>query len=296
MLRALKPEEFDLVHFYGLRNSQIMLAGVAYWCARHGIPVVAHDQGRRLVGGVEAAAGRRAQSKLGACIVSTAETAEELAASGFPARLTYFAPNGYDPRIFSPDPRPRTEPVPLRVLVVSRLTAEKDPLTAARAVAALGTRFAVEFTVAGDGPLSAKLESVISGTGVSLRLLGHVPQEQLGNIYRMADVFVLTSLHEVWNQSVVEAMASGLPVVVTDVPGLRDAVGDAGVLVPKGDDAALTEALARLAEDRPLRSALRAASLARARSLTWDKIAHTLDDVYMDVLGKSRSERTSELR
>lgn len=290
LVRPLRPETFDVVHFYGLRNSQLMLAAVSYWCARRRIPVVAHDQGRRIVGGIEAAAGRYAQSKLDACIVSTAETADELAAAGFPERSTYFVPNGYDPRIFSPNPEPRAEPDPLRVLVVSRLTAEKDPLTAARAVAALGASLPVELMVAGEGPLSAEMETLTAGSGASLRLLGHLPQKELGDVYRSADVFVLTSLHEGSNQAVVEAMASGLPVIATDVPGLRDSVGETGLLIPRGDHAALCDALGRISTDRQLRHALREASLARARSLTWDEIAGELAGVYLNSLARSRAD------
>jgi glycosyltransferase involved in cell wall biosynthesis len=224
LLRSLRPEEIDLVHFYGLRNSQLMLAAVSLWCSRSGIPLVAHDQGRRIVGGIEAWTGRYALPKLSACIVSTTEASEQLAASGFPVESTHVVPNGYDPRIFSAGPEPRGEPDPLRVLLVSRLTAEKDPLTVAKAVAALGAALPVELTVAGEGPLSEKMHEVFSRSSAHLRLLGHVPQHELGDIYRGADVFVLTSLHEGSNQSVIEAMASGLPVVATDVPGLRDAV------------------------------------------------------------------------
>jgi glycosyltransferase involved in cell wall biosynthesis len=284
LLRSLVRDDTDVVHFYGLRNSQLMLAAVARRCRRLAVPLVAHDQGRRTVGGIEALAGRYALPRVSACIVSTAEATDELATAGFAAESVHFVPNGFDPLIFYPGPERPDEPEPFRILMVSRLTAEKDPLTAARAASLLDPALRPELRVAGTGPLDSAVADILAGSATRLHLLGHVCQQDLGDHYRSADVFVLTSLHESWNQAVVEAMACGVPVVATDVPGLRDAVGDAGVLVGVGDHTSLRDVLARLHASAAWRRSLRQAGLSRVQTLTWANIARRLDDVYRTVL------------
>ncbi|MGZ4316390.1 MAG: glycosyltransferase family 4 protein [Gaiellaceae bacterium] len=293
LLRSLVADETDVVHFYGLRNSQLMLAAVASRCRRLAIPLVAHDQGRRTARGIEAWAWRKALPKVSACVISTAEAADELATAGVAAASAHFVPNGFDPRIFYPGPERPDSPDPFRILVVSRLTEEKDPLTAARAAALLSPELRAELCVAGTGPLDSAVATILNGGSTRLRLLGHVSQRELGDHYRRADVFVLSSLHEGWNQSVLEAMACGVPVVATDVPGLRDAVGDAGVLIPVGDHTSLRDVLVRLHASPEWRRSLRQAGLSRARPLTWSNIARRLDDVYRSVLPTQPPPRRS---
>lgn len=287
LIRSLAAQATDVVHFYGLRNSQLMLAAVAARCKRLSVPLVAHDQGSRMVGGIEAWAARYALPQVSACIVSTAEAAVELSEAGIGTESVHFIPNGFNPTIFYPGPeRPETSES-FRILVVSRLTAEKDPLTAARAAASLGPELEAELMVAGSGPLDSAMTEIMAAGTTRLNLLGHIPQRELGDRYRSADVFVLTSLHEVWNQSVLEAMACGVPVVATDVPGLRDAVGDAGALVPVGDHASLRDVLLQLRANPAWRRSLRQAGLSRAQSLTWNKVAGHLCDVYRSVLSNA---------
>ena len=284
LLHSVIADETDVVHFYGLRNSQMMLAAIASRCRRQAIPLVAHDQGRRMVGRLEAWAGRSALPRVSAFVVSTAEATDQLAAAGMPAQSVHNVPNGFDPLIFYPGPDRPDRPQPFRILVVSRLTAEKDPLTAARAAALFSPELGAELSVIGTGPLDSAVAEILAGSSTRLHLLGHVPQHNLGEHYRSADVFVLTSLHEGSNQAVLEAMACGLPVVATDVPGLRDTVGDAGVLIPVGDHMALRDVLVQLHARSEWRRSLRHAGLARAQQFTWHNVALRLEDVYRSVL------------
>jgi glycosyltransferase involved in cell wall biosynthesis len=78
------------------------------------------------------------------------------------------------------------------------------------------------------------------------------------------DVFVMPSFTEGTPNSIVEAMASGLPIIATDVGGIPDMIGeDAGILVPAADTEALAQAMQRLAEDSELRKAMGRAARAR---------------------------------
>ncbi|MGA5763376.1 GT4 family glycosyltransferase PelF [Nonomuraea bangladeshensis] len=104
--------------------------------------------------------------------------------------------------------------------------------------------------------------------------------------YHAGDVVALTSISEGFPYTVVEAMACGLPVVVTNVGGVAEAVGEAGMVVPPRDHVAAAEAMVRLLRDTGLRRRLGA--LARERVLERFTLRQSLDDyrsVYEELLG-----------
>jgi len=101
-----------------------------------------------------------------------------------------------------------------------------------------------------------------------LRLLPALPREQVIDLYRQADVFVLPTWREGFPNVVLEAMAAGLPVVATEVGAIPDAIenGREGFLIPPRDVDALTAALAKLATDRSLRLQMGASARARVEA------------------------------
>lgn len=121
---------------------------------------------------------------------------------------------------------------PLRLLSVARLVERKRLDRAIEAVAILdGRGVDVELTLVGSGPERKFLESKAKNAGISDNVFfrGYVPDKQLPDLYRAHDIFVLPSAHEAFGISVVEAMASGLPAVVTDTGGHSEVVGDGGI-------------------------------------------------------------------
>jgi glycosyltransferase involved in cell wall biosynthesis len=89
--------------------------------------------------------------------------------------------------------------------------------------------------------------------------------EELRRLYREADVFVLPSYADAVPNVVLEAMAAGLPVVASDVGAIPEIVGDAGVVVPRGDGKALAATLSHLADDPEARTRLGERACQRAR-------------------------------
>jgi glycosyltransferase involved in cell wall biosynthesis len=130
---------------------------------------------------------------------------------------------------------------------VGSLDERKDPLTAVRA-AALAQ---VALLVVGDGPLRPEVEQKAAG---SIRVLGE--RRDVPRLLSACDLFIVTSRREGLALALLEAMAHGLPAVVSDLPENVEAVGDVGIGVRLGDDAALAAALRRLAENRGERIAL----------------------------------------
>jgi glycosyltransferase involved in cell wall biosynthesis len=143
------------------------------------------------------------------------------------------------------------------VVTVARLVPEKGIDVLLRAAGALPV------VVVGDGPERPRLERLARDLGVRASFTGDRPLERVLEAYVAGDVFALLSEREPWGVVVNEAAACGLPLVLSDRVGaapdlLRD--GENGILVPAGDVAAATGALARLAGDDPLRERMGARS------------------------------------
>jgi glycosyltransferase involved in cell wall biosynthesis len=144
--------------------------------------------------------------------------------------------------------------------------------------------------VAGDGPERAAVQRAIADPA-GVRLLGH--RDDVGDLLRVADVFVLASDLEATPMAILEAMAAGLPVLATSVGGVPEllANGDAGMLVPPRDPAAMAAALVTLARDPALRAGLGNAASERHRA-HWS--ADRMIDGYARVLdGLAASPRAT---
>jgi glycosyltransferase involved in cell wall biosynthesis len=131
--------------------------------------------------------------------------------------------------------------------------------------------------VAGSGPERSAWEEQAAALGVAERVdfLGFVPEDRKLELLRRSWVHVLTSVKEGWGISNLEAGACGTPTVASDVPGLRESVvdGETGVLVPHGDVAALSAALAALLTDVALRRRMGSAARRFAEQYSWEATA-----------------------
>lgn len=145
-------------------------------------------------------------------------------------------------------PSDTTDRDTLRLLSVSRLVERKNLTTALLAADKLHSRgLDVEMTVAGSGSQRNSLERLASRLEVNVDFLGYVSDEKLPELYREHDLFVLPSHHEAFGIVYLEALASGLPVVASDVGGQTDIINDAVGRTVDGDDRdAVAEAIADL--------------------------------------------------
>jgi glycosyltransferase involved in cell wall biosynthesis len=160
-------------------------------------------------------------------------------------------------------PRARHDGALPTMLSVGRLAEPKDFTTLVRALARL-ERETFRAWIVGDGPDREALESEIRRLGVDdcVELLGE--RDDVAGLMAQSDVFVLSSRSEGLPLSILEAMAAGLPVVGSEVGGVRELVADCGFVVPPGDPDALAAALRRLVADPELRR--RRGELARRRA------------------------------
>ncbi|HJQ66160.1 MAG TPA: glycosyltransferase family 1 protein [Gemmatimonadales bacterium] len=132
------------------------------------------------------------------------------------------------------------------------------------------------------GRLTGEQEATIDRLGLS-RVVRSVPaadERSLRRAYRAADVLLFPSLYEGFGFPVLEAFASGLPVVTSGAGGLREVGGDAAVIVDGRDPTAYVQALVDLSEDQDRREALIALGMHRADGFTWRRTADQTADVY----------------
>lgn len=205
-----------------------------------------------------------------------------------PSRLITVPNGAARPEPGSPEWEPddgRAAPASPYVVAIGRLTPEKGADLCVRALAdAVGRGADLRMVFLGRGPRAKRIQRLARRLGVEDRftLAGWVPE---GTKWRLLDG-AMTYLHmarfEAYGISIAEAIVAGIPPVVADVGGTSEVVGDAGAMVPAGDYAAAGAVLATLAAKPAAREALRRKALARAPSLSWDRVAKQMAAVYSD--------------
>ena len=190
---------------------------------------------------------------------------------GIPPERIVVTPNGVDPA-FHPATQdaPAARPYALAVGAIQERKNQPAALAAAREAG-------LELVVVGpvkDERVAAELREG------GARLEGYVEVERLAELYRGAACLVQSSRYEGFGLPVVEAMASGTPVVTVPDPALVEVAGDAAVVVPEGE---LAAGIRRALEER---DTLAAAGLERARAFTWEATARATVTAYVEALGR----------
>jgi glycosyltransferase involved in cell wall biosynthesis len=297
--RQLRRRRFDVVHAHWIVPNGVAAAGAlrgggsgsggrarpAMAIGLHGSDVfLAERRGvRRLA--------RWALGRADLLTGSSPELVERMCALGFPAARSRVIPYGVDTARFSPDRERRRlwrerlgigDDATL-LLGVGRMAAKKGfGVLAAALPPLLGALPGLHVVLAGDGDLLPGLAKATEPWRARVHLPGAVLRDTLPDLYRAADLFVLPAVHDERGNVdglpnvILEAMASGLPVVASGISGIPLAVEDgaSGLLVPEMDAAALGAALLRLLEDA--QEARRMGERGRRKAeaeLTWDLVA-----------------------
>ena len=117
-----------------------------------------------------------------------------------------------------------------------------------------------------------------------VRFFGFVPDKTLASLYRLAAVFVFPSIYEGFGLPPLEAMASGTPVITSNVSSLPEVVGDAAVLIDPYQSDEIADAMERVLTDETLRADLRRRGLERARHFSWERSIRRVREIYGEVL------------
>ena len=186
---------------------------------------------------------------------------------------------------------PFDDPDAVIVGTVGRLQTVKDQLNLVRAVAIArgqgGAGARLRLIIAGDGPQRAEVEAEIAATGIGDITWLAGARSDVPEIMRALDIFALPSQAEGISNTILEAMASGLPVAATDVGGNAELVvaGETGALVPAQDPQAMAQALLRYTADAALRQSHGAAGRQRVeRSFSIDNMVERYTRLYQSLL------------
>ena len=282
-----------LAHSGALLHGMASEASIAW--APHRQVVTIHDTvpwtlGRRnAITSRHLAAQKRRLRRCAAIIaVSDSVAAEAIERLGLDAGRTHVVPEGVSP-VFTATPREDDYDARRRAGIIARdyllwvgSLRRHDPRKALDVLLAAAQQVpSATLVLAGaEGEESRRLATLGAVLGVRLLLPGYVPDEALAALYRGAAVSVLPSTHEGFGLPVLEAMASGVPVVATQTGNLASLAGDAAVLVPANDPAALAQAINRLLHDPAERARLAAAGPLTAARYTWQRAAEMTIAVY----------------
>lgn len=279
---------YDLVHAH-LFPAQLW-ASAAARLSRHRIPVLVTEHTTRT---------RRRRrifrpldvwmySKYAAVICNSDGTAQSLrewmpdvsqrihvVPNGIPLEHYRTAPESSD-FVFPPEWHPL-------ILSTGRLEVEKDPVTLLRAIAVLRD---VHVALIGDGSRRTELQNLAKKLDITARVhfLGRridVPQ-----LLKHGDLYVQSSHWEGFGLATAEAMAAGLPVIASDIQGLRDVVGDAGLFFPPGDHAELASLITKVLQHSKMRKTLADAARKAAAAFDIEKTVTGYAEVYHSVLSQ----------
>lgn len=246
----------------------------------------------------------RAMNRCKALIAGSESTKRSMVEYGgiSPEKITvvYYGTNP----LFSPQPRTRLDerrallarhglPDNARVILhVSSATRYKNTpavlrlLQGLRAHKALGDKV---YLIRISAAFFPDEEQLIDSLGIRERIVhaGKVDDAQLAAYYRAADLLVFPSLYEGFGWPPLEAMASGTPVITSNVASLPEVVGEAGIALPPSDDTGFMEAAVGLLTNEEHRLAVAEKCLARAQRFTWEQCGRDVLRVYQQVLGKN---------
>jgi glycosyltransferase involved in cell wall biosynthesis len=300
---ALREEPFDLLHAHWVVPNALaawpLSARVPVAVGLHGSDVfLAERRGVRLWV-------RRALGRARLLTGCSPELVERVCRIGFDAGRAHVIPYGVDTGVFRPGPTrhrdwraelaiPADAPV---LLTVGRMVTKKGFHVLIDALPAVLEKVPELYVVlAGGGDRLDEFRRRLTRWSDRVHLPGAVLRDALPDLYRAGDFFVLPAVHDRRGNVdglpnvILEAIASGLPVVASEISGIPLAItsGETGILVPEQDVGALTEALTHLATDDEARRRMGVAARARAqRDLTWDAIAARYRAAYHTVLGES---------
>jgi phosphatidylinositol alpha-mannosyltransferase len=219
------------------------------------------------------------------------------AAATFLRRVSHgpveIVPNGVDVgRFAAPGPPAEGLPHGRLVLWVNRLDPQKGFGVMVAAFQELAEASEdVSLIVAGNGRDLGQVARLPEAIRRRVVCLGTVPHDDLPRYHAAADLFASAATgQESFGIVLVEAMAAGLPVVATDIPGYREVVRDGvdGLLVPPGDPRGLATALRRILSEPDLAAALSTAGRERAQAFSWEVIVPRLEALYQGVRAGSR--------
>ncbi len=230
----------------------------------------------------------------GALLIGSRSFADEVEANHGTLRDRFtIIPGAVDVERFTPLKEENAVP---QLLYHGRVDRRKGVIDMLDAIALLTDRRGV--IVSGIGPDVDAVRNRVAALGLQaqVELTGYASYEDVPSVYGRGDIFLSPTYAEGFSNTILEAMASGLPVISCRSVGVVDCIqdGENGILVDPGDVAGLARAIQTMLADRPLRERLRARALQDVRTLySWPAVAKQIRTVYQSLVGSAPDDSWS---
>jgi glycosyltransferase involved in cell wall biosynthesis len=283
--RWLDADRIDVVHAW------LFIANAYAWAANRGggRPLLTSARNCKRQGRVLDWLNRRAFAASHAIVTNSLQVAEYIEREyGAPRRRIRIIPNGIDTERFHPRDGEAAE-VAGPIVAAGRLVEQKNHALFLRAAAGLARLVPqAQFVIAGDGPLRSALEEQARQLGIADRVRFAGERRDIDTLLRAGSILWLTSRWEGMPNIVLEAMASGLPVITTDVGGVRELIrsGVDGFVVQEGDAGAFVRHSQELLQPAT-RQLFAAAARARAEEFSTARMVSALSQLYDKTLGRN---------
>lgn len=198
-------------------------------------------------------------------------------------------PNGVDVNRFSPENKTENRNEKSIILYMGRLVPKKGIHILIRAMKNVLKKYPdALLLIGGKGKMKTFLNSYANTLGLkdNVRFLGYVPDNMLPSLYASSDVFVLPSITaESFGITLLEAMATGTPVIGSSVGGIPEVIGDCGLIIEPGNPKKLSDAVITLLDDENLREKLgRKGRKMVEEKYSWDIVGKNIINVYKEVM------------
>jgi glycosyltransferase involved in cell wall biosynthesis len=287
--RLLKESRYDLVHaFFGLPTGWLCYrtAGLLpYIISLRGSDVPGEHARLQLEYKLLGPLLKRIWTRASA-LVACSEGLKKRAIKFLPSVDIDVIPNGVDLNRFHPA-AVRNMSGELKLLTVGRLSVTKRVEKLIEAVEILSKKGRdVRLTISGGGGLLEQLKNLVERKKLTdvIDLTGRIESEKMPDVYRQNDIFVSASMQEGMSNAMLEAMASGLPIITTRCEGVEELITDNGIIVEQDSVESLAGAINKLSQDEQAYKSMCFAARHQAENFGWDKVAEDYIKLYRRIL------------
>jgi phosphatidyl-myo-inositol dimannoside synthase len=223
-------------------------------------------------------------------VVAKCQGEADMVRAVYPPAAINLIPNGVDLKAFTPADLSHTQN-PLRLLCVARLIERKGQRHLIEAVRRLTDQgMDVHLELVGTGDALAPYQEYVRQLGLEDKVYfaGYIPREEIASVYARAHVFVLPSYNEGMSVATLEAMAAGLPIVITRTGGTTELVKEGlnGFSYDKNDPTMLVKCLIYMANNRSALNDMGKASHRIAEQYSWENASRSFEDLFFSIENK----------
>jgi len=227
----------------------------------------------------------RAIWKKASALVANSEGLKNRALKFMPSAAIDVIPNGVDTERFSPS-ETTPESQTLRLLTVGRLSVTKRVEILIDAVDILRKQGCqILLKIVGGGQMLQKLKQIVNEKNLDniIEITGRIDAEDMPEVYRQNDIFISASKLEGMSNAMLEAMASGLPIIAARCEGTEELIAENGLVIENATAEEIAKAIKKLIDDRQLRNQMSIAARQQAQRFTWEQIAEKYLNIYESI-------------